>query len=231
MSEVAIVTGASRGIGREICLKLASLEHTVIAVARSEISLAELEQNNPRFIHSYSVDLTDQKKVIELADELKNDFRNIDILINNAGALVNKPFEKLTLNDWRAQIESNLISAVSITKQLLPLFNESSHIVNISSMGGYQGSKKFPGLSAYSVAKGALTVLTECLSIELKKRKINANALCLGAVQTKMFEEAFPGIQAPVQADEVGAYITDFALKGHRFYNGKILPVALQDPE
>jgi len=231
MSKVAVVTGASRGIGKEICLKLASHEHTVIAVARSENPLARLEQSKPEFIHSFPTDLTDQKEIAKLINNLRSDFQNIDILINNAGALINKPFEELSLDDWRAQLESNLISAVSITKHLLPLFNENSHILNISSMGGYQGSKKFPGLSAYSVAKGALSILTECLSMELKSKKINANALCLGTVQTEMLEEAFPGIQAPVQPEEMGAYIADFALKGHQFYNGKILPVALEDPE
>jgi NAD(P)-dependent dehydrogenase (short-subunit alcohol dehydrogenase family) len=98
-------------------------------------------------------------------------------------------------------------------------------------MGGFQGSAKFPGLAAYSVSKGALSILTECLSVELSDKNIKANALCLGAVQTEMLEEAFPGIEAPLSAKEMGNYISNFAIEGSAFYNGKILPVALEDPE
>ncbi len=231
MSKITVVTGASRGIGYEICQLMADKGHQVVAVARSEDPLNKLEQTNPDFISAIPTDLTSQNDVDHLSNHIKQNYNTVDILINNAGVLINKPFPELSLDDWRSQIESNLISAVHITKQLLPQFNEGAHIVNISSMGGFQGSAKFPGLTAYSVSKGALSILTECLSTELSDRNIKANALCLGAVQTEMLQEAFPGIEAPVSAREMGSYITDFALNGATFYNGKILPVALEDPE
>lgn len=231
MSKIVIVTGASRGIGYEICKNLAKDKHHAIGVARSEDLLNELEQTNPKYIHALPTDLTDQESVKRLVKNIKEKFEQVDILINNAGALVNKPFKDLSLNDWRSQIESNLISAVHISRELLPHFSNGSHIVNISSMGGFQGSTKFPGLSAYSVSKGALSILTECLAAELGDRNIKANALCLGAVQTEMLEEAFPGMEAPVSPKEMGEYITDFALNGAKLYNGQILPVTLDDPE
>jgi len=231
MSKVAIVTGASRGIGYEICRKLANKKHSVLAVARSENALNELKQHNPSLIEPIPADLTDQEAVNKIAELIKSEYNGVDILINNAGALINKSFVDLPLEDWRSQIESNLISAVSITKKILPLFNISSHIINISSMGGFQGSAKFPGLAAYSVSKGALSILAECLAVELADHNIKVNALCLGAVQTDMLEDAFPGIKAPVTPKDMGEYIADFALNGHHFYNGKILPVALEDPD
>lgn len=230
-AKVAVVTGASRGIGYEICQVLADKEHHAIAVARSENLLMELQKKNDQFIHAIPTDLTDQKAVTGLVQNIENNFDGIDILINNAGALINKPFRDLSLDDWRSQLESNLISAVNITRQLLPMFNENAHIVNISSMGGFQGSAKFPGLAAYSTSKGALSILTECLAVELADENIKANALCLGAVQTEMLEQAFPGIEAPVNPKEMGEYIADFALNGSKFYNGRILPVALGNPE
>lgn len=230
MSKVAVVTGASRGIGREICIELADKGHHAIAVARSEEPLNELANTHTN-ITATPTDLRDPQDVDKLIGQLRKDFNTVDILINNAGALINKSFEELTLDDWRSQLESNLISAVHITKKMLPLFSNDAHIVNISSMGGFQGSAKFPGLAAYSVAKGALSILTECLSVELSDKNIKANALCLGAVQTKMLEEAFPGIEAPITAKEMGSYIANFSIKGSTFYNGKILPVALEDPE
>lgn len=231
MSKVIIVTGASRGIGYEVCWQLANRKHRVVAVARSAGPLKELQQQHPSCIYDHPADLTDGDAVGRLARTVSSSFEGVDILINNAGTLINKPFEELSLDDWRAQLEGNLISAVNITKQLLPHFNTNAHILNISSMGGYQGSVKFPGLSAYSVSKGALSILTECLSSELGGRKIRANALCLGAVQTEMLEQAFPGIEAPVSPEEMGEYIADFSLNGAAFYNGRILPVALEDPE
>lgn len=230
MSKVAVVTGASRGIGREISKELANKGHHVVAVARSEQPLTELANSHTN-ISAITTDLTDQRDVDKLINQLEKDFNNIDILLNNAGSLINKTFSELTLEDWRSQLESNLISAVHITKKMLSLFSNNAHIVNISSMGGFQGSAKFPGLAAYSVSKGALSILTECLSVELSDKNIKANALCLGAVQTEMLEEAFPGIEAPLTAKEMGTYIANFALKGSTFFNGKILPVALQDPE
>lgn len=231
MSKVAVVTGASRGIGFEISQILAEKEYQVIAVSRSVDPLKRLEDSNPDFISALPTDLTKTMDVDELTNQIEKEFGEINILINNAGALIKKPFADLTLEDWRSQLDSNLISAVHITKKLLPFFRENAHIVNIGSMGGFQGSAKFPGLAAYSVSKGALSILTECLATELSGRKIKANALCLGAVQTEMFEEAFPGIKAPVESKEMGEFIADFAINGSTFYNGKILPVALEDPE
>lgn len=231
MSKVAVVTGASRGIGAEICTRLAKQNHHAIAVARSVDPLNKLAANNTDYITAIPTDLTNTEDVTALVEQVEDQFSEVDILINNAGALINKSFADLNLDDWRAQIESNLISAVHITKKLLPQLTNGAHIVNISSMGGFQGSAKFPGLTAYSVSKGALSILTECLAAELGEHNIKCNALCLGAVQTDMLEEAFPGIEAPVQPDEMGTYITDFALNASKFYNGKILPVALEDPE
>jgi NAD(P)-dependent dehydrogenase (short-subunit alcohol dehydrogenase family) len=115
-------------------------------------------------------------------------------------------------------------------KALLPLMNINSHIVNIGSMGGFQGSAKFNGLAAYSASKAALHILTECLAQELVEDKISVNCLALGSAQTEMLEKAFPGYQSPVAAFEMGKYIADFALTGHRFFNGKILPVAMVTP-
>jgi NAD(P)-dependent dehydrogenase (short-subunit alcohol dehydrogenase family) len=231
MSKVAVVTGASRGIGYETCQKLAEKDHQVVAVARSKKPLQKLQNKYPENIYSIPTDLTVKESVAKFIQAVTSTYEGVDILINNAGALINKSFQELTLDDWRSQMESNLISAVNITKYLLPVFNGGAHIVNVSSMGGFQGSAKFPGLAAYSVSKGALSILTECLAAEFAEHDICANALCLGAVQTEMLEQAFPDIKAPVSPEEMGTYITYFALNGSKFYNGKILPVALEDPE
>ena len=230
MSKKIIVTGASRGIGKETALDLAKNGHSVWILARTGQRLHEVQQKYPDQIRYKAIDLTDENSIKQFADELNEDDHKIDALINNAGALINKPFSELSSADWQKMLDANLMSTVHTTKYLLPLMAENSHIVNISSMGGFQGSSKFPGLTAYSVAKGSVSILTECLAAECSNRKVSVNALCLGSVQTEMFNQAFPDFDAATQPKEMGTYIADFSLNCHKFYNGKVLPVALQDP-
>ena len=97
-------------------------------------------------------------------------------------------------------------------------------------MGGIQGSMKFAGLSAYSSSKGGVITLSELLAEEYKERGISFNVLALGAVQTEMLEEAFPGYQASLTAIEMANYIFDFTLKGNKYYNGKVLQVTTSNP-
>ena len=97
-------------------------------------------------------------------------------------------------------------------------------------MGGIQGSMKFAGLAAYSSSKGALITLSELLAEEYKEQGIAFNVLALGAVQTEMLQEAFPGYQAPISAKNMADYIGNFALTGNKFYNGKVLQVSSSTP-
>jgi NAD(P)-dependent dehydrogenase (short-subunit alcohol dehydrogenase family) len=167
----------------------------------------------------------------DLQQFIKNNFDNrVDILINNAGVLINKPFTKLLETDFVEMLQSNFIGHVRMIQGVLHLMQEDAHIVNIGSMGGFQGSVKFPGLAAYSASKAALHTLTECLAFELAEKGIKVNCLALGSAQTEMLEQAFPGYQSPVLAFEMGKYIADFSLTGHRLFNGKVLPVAVTTP-
>jgi NAD(P)-dependent dehydrogenase (short-subunit alcohol dehydrogenase family) len=231
-----IITGASSGIGFEAALELIMTgEHKVIALARSPEKLQRLLEiahglNPDASIYALAFDIV-HDDYSDLKSFIKNNFDNrVDALINNAGLLINKPFTELRELDIVEMLQSNLIGHVRIIQGILDVMPKGSHIVNIGSMGGYQGSVKFPGLSAYSASKAALHVLTECLAVELDDRGIKVNCLALGSAQTEMLEKAFPGYQSPVMAFEMGKYIADFALTGHRFFNGKILPVALNIP-
>ena len=97
-------------------------------------------------------------------------------------------------------------------------------------MGGVQGSMKFPGLAAYSSSKAAIITLTELLAEEYKTTGPSFNVLALGAVQTEMLEEAFPGYKANTSAQEMANYIYDFSLNGNAYYNGKLLQVSNSTP-
>ena len=226
-----IITGASRGIGLETALLLAQdPENRVLALSRNEVGLKKLDSATKENLSYLIYDLT-QAPVAALQEKIKW-LGGVDILINNAGLLVNKPFASLTKADWQQSFEVNLFGVVELIQLVLPFLekSENAHILNIGSMGGFQGSSKFPGLSAYSAAKGALACLTECLAEELKGQKIAVNCLALGAVQTEMLAEAFPGYQAPLSSAEMAKFMVYFSTEGHRFFNGKILPVAVSTP-
>lgn len=231
-----IITGASRGIGKEL-VKLFAQEngHQIIAISRNKLLLDELVKECEVFssnsnVYSIPFDLGsgDIKKV--LVPAIKKHIASVDILINNAGYLVNKSIEDLSGEDFDQLFNVNVKSAFLLVQALIPHFNPDAHIVNISSMGGFQGSVKFSGLSLYAASKGALAILTECLAEELKDKNIKANCLALGAVQTEMLAEAFPGYEAPVKPNEMATFIKNFALTGHQVYNGKILPVSHSTP-
>lgn len=231
-----IVTGASSGIGLELVKQLtADLGNNIVGIARSKEKLTDLDDE----IGSQSIggkffpltfDLTRADYATALIPEILKRMSSVDILINNAGLLVNKPLTSLSDMDFDQTFDVNVRSVFRLVRDLLPYFNSGAHVVNISSMGGVQGSAKFSGLSLYSASKGALAILTECLAEELADQKIFVNALALGAVQTEMLAQAFPGYQAPLQPYEMANFIADFAKSGHRFFNGKILPVSLSTP-
>lgn len=230
MSKHILITGASKGIGYETAKYLTNQNCSITAIARSEDKLNQLRAYAPEQIFTLPLDITDDNAAGQIQKHLKDRQLSIDGLIHNAGLLINKPFLEQTDEDWQRQLSVNLMAPIRLTKSLISLFSEDSHIVNIGSMGGFQGSEKFPGLSAYSTAKGALAILTECLALELANYKIKVNCLCLGAVQTEMLETAFPGIEAPINPTEMASYVGDFTIKAGTFMNGKILPIALNNP-
>lgn len=227
-----IVTGASQGIGYKVVKKLISeTEHEVFALARNKKKLDSLQKYALNATYYYrSFDLLKDNYQKDLIPDIVKSIGKVDVLINNAGLLINKPFKDLSNEDFDALFDVNVKSAFKLVRDLLPQFNKNAHVVNITSMGGFQGSAKFPGLSLYSASKGALGILTECMAEELKDQYIKTNALAIGAVQTKMLEEAFTGYKAPVNPDEMADFIIEFALKGHHFINGKIIPVSLSTP-
>jgi NAD(P)-dependent dehydrogenase (short-subunit alcohol dehydrogenase family) len=225
MPKTIVVTGSSKGIGRELALQAAEKGHRVFALSRNVTSLQATSGVIP-----LQVDLSDTKAVQQAVNEIRATTDTIDVLINNAGILLHKPFLETTSEDFHQVFETNVFGLVSITQALLPFMKVNSHVVNISSMGGIGGSSKFAGLSAYSSSKGAVSILTELLAEEFKATGPNFNALALGAVQTEMLTQAFPEFKAPIQANEMADYILQFALEGHRYFNGKVLPVSSSTP-
>ena len=222
-----VITGTSRGIGFELAKQFAENGHQVLALSRNAEPLSAINHKN---ITVLSVDISKSEDLQKVTDFVKKSWKKVDILINNAGKLINKPFTELSSDDFLEVYKVNVFAVAEITKLMIPFLQKGSHVVTISSMGGIQGSMKFPGLAAYSSAKGAVITLSELLAEEYKEQQIAFNILALGAVQTEMLEEAFPGYQAPLSATEMANYIFDFSLTGNKFYNGKVLQVSASTP-
>lgn len=227
MKKNIIITGTSRGIGYELVALFADAGHNVLALSRNEVPVSGLGISN---CHCFPCDITDKKAIKRVIEFLKENWRHVDVLINNSGFMVNKPFKLLTTEDFRQSFDVNVFGTAAITQAVLPFMKREGHVVNISSMGGIQGSLKFPGLAAYSSSKGAIITLTEILAEEYKETGPSFNVLALGAVQTEMLEEAFPGYEAPISAEEMAQYIMDFSLTGNKYYNGKIMEVSSSTP-
>lgn len=221
-----IVTGTSRGIGYELALKFANAGHQVLAISRKTPRIL-IENKN---ITCLSVDLSNESDLGKVQDFLSRSWKKVDAIVHNAGSLILKPFSETTQKDFEDIYKVNVFAVANLTRVCMPYLQKGSHVVTISSMGGIQGSLKFAGLAAYSSSKGAVITLSELLAEEYKERGVAFNVLALGAVQTEMLEEAFPGYQAPIKASEMADYIFDFTLTGNKYFNGKVLQVSSTNP-
>jgi NAD(P)-dependent dehydrogenase (short-subunit alcohol dehydrogenase family) len=221
-----IVTGTSRGIGHELALQFAQAGQQVLALSRT-ISPSLLGHDR---ITNLAVDITQPADLDLVAQFLKTSWTQVDALIHNAGAILVEPFATTAPADFESIYRVNVFAVAQLTQCVLPYLTKGSHVVTISSMGGIQGSMKFPGLAAYTSSKAAVIGLSELLAEEYKEAGIAFNVLAIGAVQTEMLATAFPGYQAPLQPQQMAEYIAQFALTGHTFYNGKVLQVSSTTP-
>lgn len=221
-----IVTGTSRGIGYELALQFANAGHQVLALSR-KTPQALMEHEN---ISCLSVDLSKEEELGRIINFLSKSWKKVDAIVHNAGAIIVKPFEQISSKDFENIYKVNVFGVAALTQIALPYLQKGSHVVTISSMGGIQGSMKFAGLAAYSSSKGAVITLSELLAEEYKERGIAFNVLALGAVQTEMLNEAFPGYVASLSPKEMADYIFDFTLNGNKYYNGKVLQVSSSTP-
>ena len=218
------ITGGSRGIGLETVRAFLADNFTVVVLTRNCNALLGLSEQYPETLICKSIDLINIRK--DYLPKLQ-----VDALINNAGTLINKPFGSITSEDLQLVYKTNVFGPIHLIQKLIPQFSQGVHVVNISSVGGVTGSVKFPGLSAYSSSKGALSILTECLQVEYgESTNWTFNCLALGAVQTEMLEEAFPDYQAPVHPEQIAQYIKHFTLNNHRVMRGRVVEVSLTNP-
>ena len=183
--KVAIVTGASRGIGREIARKLSKQGIKVIAnYNKSEEQARELQNENPE-IDIFKADVSKRNEAKKLINYTINKYGKIDILINNAGISEWKLFTDTTDEDWNRIINNNLYSAFCMTQEVLPnmIHNQQGCIINISSIWGMVGASCE---TVYAISKAGMDAMTKSLAKELGPSNIRVNSIAPGIIETDM---------------------------------------------
>lgn len=186
----ALVTGASRGIGRGIALALAKQGADVAINYRSNAEEAEKVVTEIKVLgkESFSVqaDVSDLASIQKMFSEIKNKWSKLDILVNNAGILQFKPFEQITLSDWEVMLNTNLRGQFFCTQEAVKLMGPGGRIVNIASISSGGVGIAYPQIAHYTSAKGGVVGMTEALAIELGPKGININAIAPGGIETDM---------------------------------------------
>lgn len=225
-----LVTGVSSGIGEELCKSILeeNIENFVIGLSRNQPDSSIIDKYRNRF-KFFSVDFNLPQSIEQIfTDTFFQHLTCIDFVVCNAGSLINKPFSEISLIELQSIYNVNVFSQFLIIQKCIPFLAKSQYasIVTIGSVGGITQSKKFPGLTAYSSSKGALSILTECLAEEFEGSNISFNCLALGSVNTKMLRQAFPDYVSKTNTNEIAAFIFDFLTSRKKLFNGKTINVS-----
>lgn len=220
-----LLTGVSRGIGKQILVELLERGCMIHALTsnKQHLNLPFTSNLKTDEINFLSSDLDQTLRKLEFLDYY-------DVVIHNAGKIKVKDYGDFSQSDLEEVYRVNVFGPFLLTQHILNKLKRGSHIIGISSVGGVTGTAKFPGLSAYSSSKGAMSIWLECLAEELKERGVFVNGLALGAVNTEMLATAFPSYEAEVSPKEMANYICDFALQENILINGKNLLISKSTP-
>lgn len=229
MHKTIVICGASRGIGKALVTLLSKDQAFRLVVLSRNVEALRRDYEGLTHVEIVPFDLEKDTE-----EQLKNVLPNlgpIHALINNAGHLEKGKVTELGMELYQRCMQVNFLGPVSLVKTLYPLLCEGkAHVVNVSTMGAYQGSVKFPELTAYAASKAAIANFTEVFAEEQKATGIRMNCLCLGAVNTEMLRTAFPGYEAEITPEAMANFIAEFTLKSGKLFNGKIIPVSSSTP-
>ena len=204
MSKVWLVTGCSRGLGREIASAVLAAGHRLVATARDEKDLVFLEKSDR--LRTFALDVTDAKAARAAVEVATNAFGRLDVVVNNAGYIKANSIEDMSEEDFRQQIEIDFFGVVNVTRAALPVMHaqRDGHVIQISSIGGRRGS---PGLGAYQSAKWAVGGFSEVLAREVGPLGIRVTCVEPGGMRTDMFglsmlsDRIAPDYRATVEAN------------------------------
>ena len=194
--KVAVVTGATSGIGMATVFRFAEQGARVAAVGRKKEVLAKVQRQNVR---TYAVDLTNEQETAAFVRRALDDFGGVDILVNAAGIIANGTIENTSLADYDLMMNINVRSVFQLTQLVLPsIIERKGNIVNVSSVTGLRA---FPNVFAYCVSKAAVDQLTRCAALELAAKGVRVNAINPGVVRTNLH------LNSGMNADNYAAFV------------------------
>ncbi len=226
VNTTAVVTGASRGIGRAIALRLAEAGAEVALWARDMNALRQVASEitaNRGKARAIVVDVTDSEAVDRAAQLVHATMPPLRVLVNNAGAVLRKPTESITDTEWRHVIGVNLDGTFHVTRAFLPdLEHNAGRVINIASIAGREGTSL---LAAYCAAKHGVVGLTRALAEELRAAKVSVNAVCPGSVDTAMLREGMPGARPDMTPDDVAKTVMFLAVSAPAALTGACIDI------
>jgi len=237
-NQVAVVTGAGRGIGHAIALRLANEGARIAAVSRSEANAQrtadEINASRADAAKAYAVDVADHVAVQQTAARILEEFGRVDILINNAGVIRDGLSMRMSIEDWETVIDTNLKGAFSFTQAVMRsmIKRRSGRIINISSIAGLTGNA---GQANYAASKAGLIGLTKTLARELASRGITVNAVAPGFIVTDMTEVLSDQIKEAIlpriplgkfgEGEDIAAAVAFLAAPEAKYITGQVLTV------
>lgn len=204
--KVALVTGGGRGIGEATAKLFADEGARVWITSRTASELKRVSESKPG-IQVVAGDVSDEKFVEDLFQQIALKEKRLDILVNNAAIIEISPIETMSLDAWDRTMSVNMRGVFLCSREALHLMKSGGSIVNVSSIAGLRGVDKFDGFGAYTASKAGVIGFTEVLAQEAKAKGIRANAIAPGAVQTKMLEQALPGYKTQTKPDDLARLI------------------------
>jgi 3-oxoacyl-[acyl-carrier protein] reductase len=238
VDQVAVITGAGRGIGKAVALRLASEGARIAVVSRtdanSQLTASELNALRPESARAYATDVADRNAVADLCSRIVKDFGKIQVLVNNAGITRDRLSMRMSEEDWDTVLDTNLKGAFHFIQGLERLMMKQSYgrIVNISSVSGLIGQA---GQANYSASKAGLIGLTKALARELAGRNITVNAVAPGFITTDMTDQLPEAVKSHVlsliplgrfgECEDIAATVAFIASPEARYVTGQVLTV------
>jgi|CXWL01.1.fsa_nt_gi NAD(P)-dependent dehydrogenase (short-subunit alcohol dehydrogenase family) len=209
-----VITGGGRGIGAACAEAFFRLGRPVVIVSRTARQLKEaarkiIGSTGEKRVLAMPGDVGDEAFSRRVFAAARKRFGSVDVLINNAAVLIKKPFLDTSAAEWDSVMRANLRGPFLFSREFLRAAKKGGVIVNVGSLGGIQGTEKFPGLCAYTVSKYGVTGLTEALAVEARPLGVSVFCVAPGAVDTVMLRKAAPGLKAGAVPADVAKVIAD----------------------
>jgi NAD(P)-dependent dehydrogenase (short-subunit alcohol dehydrogenase family) len=224
-SKIALITGAGRGIGAATAKLFSEVGAKTLLISRSEAELKETQKTLSEESEIFVCDLEKEQNILNLMSQIQKKYSALDILVNNAGYFDKADFKKFSTEIFDKVLNINLRAPFILSREVSKIMKKGATIVNVSSVAGLRGVKKYPGFSAYTASKAGIIGLTQNMAQDLFLDGIRVNCVAPGPVNTQMLQKAVPGIKTETEPIDVAEVILFLASEKSKLLTGSIVEV------